>query len=64
MSGERNTQTKLSADVAARIIKMINAGERSIEIIKRIKQEAGATVTMSQVTDIRRGRSWKSLSQR
>lgn len=62
VSGERNHQAKITATVARRIIEMITAGDRTVDIVERIKHEVGAMVTVFQVTDIRRGRTWQSLT--
>jgi hypothetical protein len=61
LSGENNHRAKLSAATAARIIALLSEGCRSSEIIARLRQESDVEVTMTQVTDIKRGRTWRQL---
>lgn len=61
ISGENNHRAKLSAATAARILALLSQGVRSCEIITRLRQESDVEVTMTQVTDIRRGRSWRQV---
>jgi hypothetical protein len=61
LSGENNHRAKLSAATAATIIALLSEGVRSSEIITRLRQESDVEVTMTQVTDIKRGRSWRQL---
>jgi hypothetical protein len=61
LSGENNHRAKLSAVTAARIIALLSEGVRSSEIITRLRKESDVEVTMTQVTDIKRGRTWRHL---
>ena len=61
MSGERNHQAKISAEVAGRIHELIAEGEKSTRILARVAAEKGVVVSLTQVTDIRRGRTWANL---
>jgi len=61
VSGESNHQSKMTEGVARRIIELIEKDVRSCDIIRKIQDDQAFSVTMFQVTDIKRGRSWQHL---
>jgi hypothetical protein len=61
ISGEGNHNAKLSAATALKIITLLSKGVRSTEIIARLRNESNVVVTLTQVTDIKRGRTWQQL---
>lgn len=61
VSGERNHQAKMPESVARRIVELIEKGVRSYHIVRAIEEEHACSVTVYQVTDIKRGRTWRHL---
>lgn len=61
ISGEQNHGAKLTLPIARAIKELIALGLENREILHRIKEGYGAVVTTMNVTDIRRGRTWREL---
>lgn len=59
MSGESNPGAKLTANVAAAIRQHIANGLENRQVRDRIRSEFGVEVSSMNVTDIRRGRTWR-----
>lgn len=59
MSGESNPGAKLTASVAAAIRQHIANGLENRQVRDRIRSEFGVEVSTMNVTDIRRGRTWR-----
>jgi hypothetical protein len=62
ISGEANSQSKITAAVAKGIKRLIAEGFGTMEIQQRIKAEFGAEVPRTIITDIKRGRTWRNLA--
>jgi hypothetical protein len=64
LCGERNHRATMTEATARRIVEMLDEGESTVRIVERIRRDVGASVSMFQVTDIRRGRTWTAISGR
>ena len=61
LSGASNKQTKTPVRVVKAIKQMIAGGLENKEIISRIKANHGASISTMLVSDIRRGRAWRTV---
>ncbi len=61
VSGESNHQAKMTEAVARRITELLQKGFPSSRIVSAIQEEHACAVTIYQVVDIKRGRTWRHL---